>query len=109
MVSARMRENWPISGIMVFEVSGKRSAEAFTDFHAAHPSPLTAHRLLSFLRLLHRMRSLRRHVVLVVLGEDLRRLEHAVRGQLPLRHHPFALLEEVRKYAGIDDRNHFCR
>jgi len=45
--------------------------------------------------LVHGVRRLGRHVVLVVLGEHLAGLEDAVGADLPLRDDAFAFLEEV--------------
>ena len=58
-------------------------------------------------RLLHRLGRFRRHVVLVVLGEHLGRGEHAVGAELALRDDAFALLEQVRKDAGVAHRDAF--
>src|SRR5690606_21805451 len=54
-------------------------------------------------RLLYRLGGLRRHVVLVVLGEHLARVEDAVGAELALRDHALALAEEVRQRPLVDD------
>ena len=60
-------------------------------------------------RLVDRVGGLRRHVVLVVLGEHFGRVEHAVGSELALRDDAFALLEQVGKDAGVDDRDRAAR
>src|SRR5258706_1139545 len=56
-------------------------------------------------RLAQRIRGFRRHVVLVVLGEHLARLEDAVGTEPALRHHALAFAKQVGKDADVDDRN----
>ena len=50
---------------------------------------------------LERLAGLRRHVVLVVLGQHLARVEHAVGAHLALRDHALALLEQVGQDAAV--------
>ena len=52
---------------------------------------------------LHVCLYLRRHVVLVVLGEDFIGTENAVRAERAARNHPLFLAEEVGQDAGVSD------
>src|SRR5581483_2820785 len=83
MHSATIRAKWPSSGIMLFPY------QCLLRF---------AHRLV---RALDGVGCFGRHVILIVLGQHFLGVEYAVWAQLALRHHAFALLEQVGKDTGI--------
>src|SRR3989475_11650171 len=81
-----------------------RARERVDRFPGSFASCATLHQgmrrlFVDGLCLLDRVRRGRGHVVLVVLGEHLARIEDAVRTQLPLCHHTLALTEQIREEA----------
>src|SRR5438552_6798940 len=87
-----------------------RARERVDRFPGSFASGATLHEgvrrlFVDRLCLLDRVRRRRRHVVLVVLGEHLARVENSVRPKLSLSHHTLALAEQIREEAAVDDRD----
>src|SRR5690606_35518312 len=90
--SASQVAKWPISPIIASSSAQRGGAGRRRRIHRV-PG------------LAQRLGRLRRHVVLVVLGEHLGGGEHAVRPDAALRDDTLALAEEVRQAAGVGHRD----